>query len=70
MPDTVNPYVPGQPIDNPDLFFGRRDLIASVREHLLKGRRVFVFAGGHRMGKSSLLRQLPNHLPEEFIAVR
>ena len=70
MPDTVNPYVPGQPIDNPDLFFGRRDLIASVREHLLKGRRVFVVSGGHRMGKSSLLRQLPNHLPEEFIAVR
>ena len=70
MPDTVNPYVPGQPIDNPDLFFGRRDLLASVREHLLKGRRVFVVSGGHRMGKSSLLRQLPNHLPEEFIAVR
>ncbi|MFL7809023.1 MAG: ATP-binding protein, partial [Anaerolineae bacterium] len=70
MPDTVNPYIPGQPIDNPDLFFGRRDLVASVRELLLKGRRVFLVAGGHRMGKSSLLRQLPHHLPEEFIPVR
>ena len=70
MPDTVNPYIPGQPVDNPDLFFGRHDLVTSLREHLLKGRRVFVVSGGHRMGKSSLLRQLPNHLSEEFLAVR
>ena len=70
MPDTVNPYIPGQPVDNPDLFFGRRDLVTSLREHLLMGRRVFVVSGGHRMGKSSLLRQLPNHLPDEFLAVR
>jgi hypothetical protein len=70
MPDTVNPYIPGQPVDNPDLFFGRHDLVTSLREHLLKGRRVFVVSGSHRMGKSSLLRQLPNHLSEEFLAVR
>jgi hypothetical protein len=70
MPDTVNPYIPGQPVDNPDLFFGRRDPVTSLREHLLKGRRVFVVSGSHRMGKSSLLRQLPNHLSEEFLAVR
>ena len=70
MPDTVNPYIPGQPVDNPDLFFGRRDLVTSLREHLLKGRRVFVVSGGHRMGKSSLLRQLPNHLSDEFLPVR
>ena len=70
MPDTVNPYIPGQPVDNPDLFFGRRDLMTSLREHLLMGRRVFVVSGGHRMGKSSLLRQLPNHLSDEFLSVR
>ncbi len=70
MPNTVNPYNPGQPVDNPDLFFGRRDLLASFREHLLQGRRVFVVSGGPRMGRSSLLRQLPNSLPEEFLTVR
>lgn len=70
MPDTVNPYIPGQPVDNPDLFFGRRDLVTSLREHLLKGRRVFVVSGGHRLGKSSLLRQVPNHLSDEFLTVR
>jgi Tol biopolymer transport system component len=70
MPDTVNPYIPGQPVDNPDLFFGRRDLVTSLREHLLMGRRVLVVSGAQRMGKSSLLRQLPNHLSDEFLSVR
>lgn len=70
MPDTVNPYIPGQPVDNPKLFFGRRDELAFIREHLLKGRRVFVVSGAPRMGKTSLLRQLPAHLPEEFVTVR
>jgi Tol biopolymer transport system component len=70
MPDTVNPYIPGQPVDNPDLFFDRRDVLVSIREHLLKGRRVFVVSSAPRMGKSSLLRQLPYHLTEEFVPVR
>ena len=70
MPDTVNPYIPGQPVDNPDLFFGRRDVLVSIREHLLRGRRVFAVSSAPRMGKSSLLRQLPYHLTEEFVPVR
>jgi Tol biopolymer transport system component len=70
MPDTVNPYIPGQPVDKPELFFGRRDVLVSIREHLLKGRRVFVVSSAPRMGKSSLLRQLPYHLTDEFVPVR
>jgi hypothetical protein len=70
MPDIVNPYIPGQAVDNPNLFFGRREVIASIREHLLKGRRVFCATGAHRMGKTSLLKQLPRFLPEEFVAVQ
>lgn len=70
MPDTINPYIPGQPVDNPDLFFGRRETLASIRESLVKGRRVFLVSGPHRMGKSSLLRQVGQQLPDEFLAVR
>ncbi len=70
MPDIINPYIPGQPVDTPELFFGRRDVLASIREHLLKGRRVFVVSSAPRMGRSSLLRQIPHHLPEEFVSVR
>ncbi len=70
MPDTVNPYIPGQPVDDPDLFFGRRETLTSIRESLLKGRRVFVISGPPRMGKSSLLRQVGHGLPQGFLAVR
>lgn len=70
MPDTVNPYIPGQPVDDPELFFGRRDTLTSIREHLVKGRRVFAVAAPPRMGKSSLLRQVSHQLPDEFLAVR
>jgi hypothetical protein len=70
MPDTINPYIPGQPVDDPNLYFGRRDMLASIREQLVKGRRVFVVAGALRMGKSSVLRQIPHHLAEEFVPVR
>ena len=70
MPDTVNPYIPGQVVDTPKLFFGRRDELTAIREHLVKGRRGFVVSGAPRMGKSSLLRQFPIHLPDDFVAVR
>ena len=70
MPDIVNPYIPGQPIDDPDRFFGRRDVLASIREHLVKGRRVFLVSGARRTGRTSLLRQLQARLPEACLAVR
>jgi predicted AAA+ superfamily ATPase len=70
MPDIVNPYTPGQPIRDPDLFFGRAGIIASIRENLVKGRRVFLVSGARRTGRTSLLHQLPSHLPEECVGVQ
>ncbi len=70
MPDKANPYIPGQPVDNPKLFFGRRDLLVSIGEHLVKGRRVLLVTSPARMGKSSLVRQLPHHLPPDLLSVR
>jgi Tol biopolymer transport system component len=67
MPDSVNPYRPGQPASDPKLFFGRRDLLTPIREQLMKGRRGFVVLGAARMGKTSLLRQMPALLSEEFL---
>jgi Tol biopolymer transport system component len=69
MPDSVNPYRPGQPASDPKLFFGRRELLTSIREQLMKGRRGFVVLGAARIGKTSLLQQLPAFLPEEFLTV-
>jgi Tol biopolymer transport system component len=70
MPDNINPYIPGQPVNDPNLFVGRRDIVSAIREGLVKGRRVFVVAGAASIGKSSLLRQLPAHLLDEFVSVR
>jgi hypothetical protein len=70
MPDSVNPYIPGQSVEDPDLFFGRRETLTSIREHLVKGRRVFVVAGAARLGKTSLLRQIAHHLPEGVFPVQ
>ena len=69
MPDSANPYIPGQPVDNPELFFGRREALASYREHLTRGRRLFVVSGARRMGKSSLLRQIAAGLPDDYVGV-
>jgi len=69
MPDFVNPYTPGQPVSIPDRFVGRRDALVSIREQLVKGRRVFVVSGARRMGKTSFLRQVPLHLPDDHLSV-
>ena len=69
-PNTVNPYLPGQPVDHPKLFFGRREVLASIQENLIKGQRFFLVTSPPRLGKSSLLRQIPYHLPDGFVTVR
>lgn len=66
----MNPYLPGQPVDNPRLFVGRHEVLTSIQENLIKGQRFFLVASPPRLGKSSLLRQIPFHLPEGFVAVR
>jgi TolB protein len=70
MTEMANPYTPGQPVHDPELFFGRRDVLASIRENLVKDRRVFVVSGARRMGKTSLLVHLQAHLPDGFVGVR
>ncbi len=67
MPDIINPYIPGRPVEDPILFFGRRDEISALREGLVKGRRVLVLSGPPRIGKTSLLLQLPRLLPEPLV---
>ena len=70
MPEPGNPFIPGQPVETPSLFFGRRHAIAWTRENLVKGNRLLLISGAPRSGKTSLLHQLPNHLPDSFNVVR
>lgn len=65
-----NPYVFGQPIEETDsnLFVGRRDVVRDIEVSLLGGtaKPTLVLWGPRRMGKTSVLLQLPRLLGNEF----
>jgi putative methionine-R-sulfoxide reductase with GAF domain len=66
-----NPYVVGTPLAaNSPLFFGREDVIAFIQENLSASHRNnLVLIGQRRTGKTSLLKQLPVRLTDEYIPV-
>jgi hypothetical protein len=67
-----NPYVFGQPIEETDtnLFVGRRDVVREIETSLLgtAQKPALVLWGPRRMGKTSVLLQLPRLLGPEFAA--
>jgi hypothetical protein len=66
-----NPYVVGTPLQTGSpLFFGREDVIAFVQENLAAlHRNNLVLIGQRRTGKTSLLKQLPARLGDNYLAV-
>jgi tetratricopeptide (TPR) repeat protein len=68
----LNPYVAGGALNDPSGrgFYGREDVFAFIRSALASVQRTPILLYGHRrIGKSSILRQLPNHLPPDFVCV-
>jgi uncharacterized MAPEG superfamily protein len=66
----ANPYIPGRPIQTPQMFFGRQDVIAVI-EQSLAGRHqnnVIVLQGERRSGKTSILYYLANN-PKDYVPV-
>jgi hypothetical protein len=61
---TGRPLAPGSPV-----FFGREDLFGFIRENLGGSGRenILVLIGQRRMGKTSLLHQLPAQLSDNYI---
>jgi ABC-type branched-subunit amino acid transport system substrate-binding protein len=65
-----NPYVIGRPINEPDLFFGRKRLFQLIEDNLKRGTKVILLPGERRIGKSSLLKQIPHFVTlDEFVFV-
>jgi hypothetical protein len=66
-----NPYVVGTPLQaGSPLFFGRQDVVAFIQENLAAAHRNnLVLIGQRRTGKTSLLKQLPVHLGDEYMPV-
>ena len=57
-----NPYVSGEPVRQGDMFFGRTELLQRILNAL--HRNNIMIHGERRMGKTSLLYQLADHLRE------
>jgi tetratricopeptide (TPR) repeat protein len=63
MIETANPYVVGPPVAGP-IFYGRKDIFKFVQETLVASQQnAVVLYGQRRMGKTSILKELPHHLP-------
>ena len=63
-----NPYIIGRPITEPGSFFGRESLFQFVADSLDKGSQVILLHGQRRIGKSSVLAQIPNFVDLEQFA--
>ena len=71
MNDLLNPYIAGAPVVEADMFFGRKDVFGWI-EHSLMGKyvdHILVIHGQRRVGKTSVLKQIPNFLPDRYLQV-
>jgi len=71
MSEMVNPYIAGAPVTDTRMFFGREDVFDWI-QNSLTGRyadHTLVIHGQRRVGKTSVLKQLGNHLPKKYIPV-
>ena len=71
MSEMINPYIAGAPVTEASMFFGREDVFDWI-ERSLPGRyvdHILVIHGQRRVGKTSVLKQLPHRLPERYIPV-
>jgi hypothetical protein len=66
-----NPYVVGTPLQTGSpLFFGREDVIEYIQQNLASSHRNnLVLIGQRRTGKTSLLKQLPAKLGDDYLPV-
>lgn len=55
-----NPYITGLPVINPEMFFGRTDILQKIIRRLHNDS--FAVIGLRRIGKTTLLYQLKSHL--------
>jgi hypothetical protein len=68
--EILNPFVFGNPVreQQANVFTGRRDIVRQIEESLLGARHVptLLLHGPRRMGKTSILNQLPRLLGPDF----
>jgi hypothetical protein len=71
MIDPINPYIAGNPVTGEEMFFGRENVFAFVRQALTGQHRdnVIVLYGQRRTGKTSALYQMRRHLDARYLCI-
>ncbi len=71
QPLRPNPYVVGRPLLESDVFIGRQEIFARLTASLrgVHQDNVVVLMGPRRIGKTSILRRLRQHLGEGYVPV-
>jgi tetratricopeptide (TPR) repeat protein len=67
-----NPYIIGRPVSEPSAFFDRETLFQFVVDNLEQNAQVLLLHGQRRIGKSSILTQIPVELallPYSFVVL-
>ena len=64
----LNPYIVGRPISERELFFGHQNLFAFIEDNLKQGVQVILLSGQRRIGKSSLIFQIPKFVAQDEFA--
>ncbi len=66
-----SPYIVGSPIDREEMFFGRQDIIDTIKRQLSTSHHanVILLEGNRRTGKTSILKRLqtPDVLPDWIV---
>jgi hypothetical protein len=62
----ANPYMPGQPVDDPRTFKGREAELNKIVTWLRGDQNAVVLSGTNRVGKTSLLRYLYHHVAPQY----
>ena len=60
-----NPYIIGSIIDDRQKFFGRESLFRFIEDNLRNREKVILLHGQRRIGKSSVLEQIPNFVVQD-----
>ena len=71
MANHTNPYVAGAPVTDQRMFFGREDVFTWIEQNIggQFSENMLVIHGQRRVGKTSVLKQLGNYLPDNYIPV-
>jgi tetratricopeptide (TPR) repeat protein len=65
----TNPYTAGRPVFG-NRFFGREQIFQNIRDALVTSQqRLVVLHGQRRIGKSSILKELPTKLPSDHFVI-